>query len=53
MNIVTYKYSFILPIYNPGKSLITALKYYQNLSYKNFEIIVVDDSEQNIFEKWV
>ncbi len=51
MNIVTYKYSFILPIYNPGKSLITALKCYQNLSYRNFEIIVVDDSDENIFEK--
>ena len=50
MNIVTYKYSFILPIYNPGKSLITALKCYQNLSYRNFEIIVVDDSDENILK---
>ena len=51
MNIISYKYSFILPIYNPGKSLITALKCYENLFYKNFEIILVDDSSENTFDK--
>ena len=51
MNIVSYKYSFVLPIYNPGKSLIKTLKYYEHLSYKNFEVILIDDSEQNTFEQ--
>ena len=46
-----YKYSFVLPIYNPEKSLITALKCYSKLKYKNFEIIIVDDSNENIFDK--
>ena len=46
-----YKYSFILPIYNPRQSLITALKCYNFLCYKNYEIIIVDDSQENTFSK--
>ena len=45
MDKTKFKYSFILPIYNPRNSLITALKKYKDLSYNNFEIILVDDSE--------
>lgn len=48
---IKYKYSFILPIYNPRNSLITALKKYKDFSYNNFEIILVDDSEYNVFQK--
>jgi glycosyltransferase involved in cell wall biosynthesis len=46
-----YKYSFILPIYNPGNSLITTLKYYNFLTYNNFEIVLIDDSIDNTFNK--
>ena len=48
---ICYKYSFILPIYNPGQSLITALKCYNFLSYNNFEIVLIDDSQDNTFKK--
>ena len=51
MNIISYKYSFILPIYNPGKSLITALKCYEDMFYKNFEVLLIDDSTDNSFNK--
>ena len=51
MNLTNYKYSFVLPFYNPRNSLITALKRYKDLSYDNFEIILVDDSDYNSFEK--
>ena len=51
MNIISYKYSFILPIYNPRQSLITALKCYNSLSYNNFEILLIDDSPENTFSK--
>ena len=51
MDTIKYKYSFVLPIYNPRHSLITVLKKYNDLSYNNFEIILVDDSEHNVFEE--
>jgi glycosyltransferase involved in cell wall biosynthesis len=51
MDNTKYKYSFILPIYNPRNSFITVLKKYKDLSYNNFEIIIVDDSEDSVFEE--
>jgi glycosyltransferase involved in cell wall biosynthesis len=39
------KYSFILPIYNPPPSIEEALKCLQNISYRSFELIIIDDSE--------
>ena len=42
------KYSFILPIYNPPESFKTTLKCYENLEYNNFELILVDDSTDDL-----
>ena len=39
------KYSFILPIINPPESLHEALNAIANQSYKNIELIVIDDSK--------
>lgn len=45
-----FKYSFVLPIYNPPESFKTTLKCYENLKYDDFELILVDDSTINIDE---
>jgi glycosyltransferase involved in cell wall biosynthesis len=42
------KYSFVLPIYNPPESFKTTLKCYENLNYDNFELILVDDSTDDL-----
>jgi glycosyltransferase involved in cell wall biosynthesis len=51
MDKTKFKYSFILPIYNPRNSLVTVLKKYKDLSYNNFELILVDDSDYNAFKE--
>lgn len=42
------KVSIIIPLPKINKYILEAIPYYENLEYKNFEIIILPDEEENI-----
>ena len=44
------KFSIIIPTYNEQDDIINTLNAISSQTYKNFEVIVVDDSNDNTYE---
>lgn len=45
-----YKFSLIIPTLRREKELIVYLQSIENLKYKNFEVILVDQNEKNFIK---